>query len=102
MVAEHTFRPPWYHRNCMSEFMGLICGSYDAKKKGFAPGGASLHATMSPHGPDLQAFDTASKADLVPVKYDNSMAFMFETHFILNVTGNPIFFFIYLSIFFFF
>jgi len=56
-VQEHTFRPPYFHRNCMSEFMGLIHGSYEAKKEGFNPGGASLHSTMSPHGPDRTTFD---------------------------------------------
>jgi homogentisate 1,2-dioxygenase len=56
-VQEHTFRPPYYHRNVMSEFMGLILGEYEAKKDGFLPGGASLHSTMAPHGPDRKTFD---------------------------------------------
>ena len=81
LVAENTFRPPWYHRNIMSEFMGLITGQYDAKEEGFVPGGASLHNMMLPHGPDLDAFEKASNADLVPVKLTNTMAFMFETRF---------------------
>lgn len=79
MVAEHTFRPPWYHRNIMSEFMGLICGEYDAKEKGFVPGGMSLHNMMMPHGPDAYGFEKATESDLSPVKLDNAMAFMFET-----------------------
>jgi len=81
MVAENTFRPPWYHRNIMSEFMGLITGQYDAKEEGFVPGGASLHNMMLPHGPDLDAFEKASNADLKPVKLTSTMAFMFETRF---------------------
>lgn len=86
MVAEHSFRPPWYHRNIMSEFMGLICGQYDAKEEGFVPGGFSLHNLMLPHGPDLDAFEKASNVDLQPVKLNNTMAFMFETRFPQQVT----------------
>ena len=66
LVAENTFRPPWYHMNVMSEFMGLIYGQYDAKPQGFVPGGFSLHNTMLPHGPDVDAFEAASHADLKP------------------------------------
>jgi homogentisate 1,2-dioxygenase len=80
-VAEDTFRPPWYHRNIMSEFMGLIKGQYDAKEEGFVPGGASLHNMMLPHGPDADAFDKASNVELKPVKLTNTLAFMFETRF---------------------
>ncbi len=79
LVAEHSFRPPWYHMNIMSEFMGLIYGQYDAKERGFAPGGMSLHNCMLPHGPDAEAFEKASTADLQPQKLSNTMAFMFET-----------------------
>ncbi|WP_306258995.1 homogentisate 1,2-dioxygenase [Pararhizobium sp. IMCC21322] len=86
LVAEHSFRPPWYHRNIMSEFMGLICGQYDAKEEGFVPGGFSLHNLMLPHGPDLDAFEKASNVDLKPVRLDNTMAFMFETRFPQQVT----------------
>ena len=64
MVAEHTFRPPWFHRNYMNEFMGLVHGAYDAKADGFAPGGVSLHNCMSAHGPDRATFDSAVAADL--------------------------------------
>ncbi|WP_036286003.1 homogentisate 1,2-dioxygenase [Methylocystis sp. ATCC 49242] len=78
-VAEHTFRPPWYHINVMSEFMGLIHGRYDAKPEGFLPGGASLHNCMLPHGPDAAAFAQASKAGLKPEKLAGSLAFMFES-----------------------
>ncbi|MEK7689609.1 MAG: homogentisate 1,2-dioxygenase, partial [Bdellovibrionota bacterium] len=67
MVAEDTFRPPYYHRNVMSEYMGLIHGVYDAKPEGFVPGGSSLHNCMSSHGPDKQTFDAASSAELKPV-----------------------------------
>ena len=85
-VAENTFRPPWYHMNCMSEFMGLIYGQYDAKPQGFVPGGFSLHNTMLPHGPDVDAFLAASSAELKPHKLTNTMAFMFETRFLQRVT----------------
>jgi homogentisate 1,2-dioxygenase len=81
MVAEGTFRPPWYHRNLMSEFMGLVHGQYDAKPEGFQPGGASLHNCMVPHGPDAEAFEKASSAPLVPHKLDNTLAFMFESRY---------------------
>jgi homogentisate 1,2-dioxygenase len=87
MVAEDTFRPPWYHRNVMSEFMGLIYGQYDAKPEGFKPGGASLHNSMVPHGPDAEAFDKASSAELAPHKLDNTLAFMFETRWRLRPTA---------------
>ncbi len=78
-VAEDTFRPPWYHRNVMSEFMGLVKGQYDAKPEGFKPGGASLHNSMVPHGPDAEAFERASHAKLAPHKLDDTLAFMFES-----------------------
>ena len=81
LVMEDTFRPPWYHRNLMSEFMGLVYGEYDAKPGGFKPGGASLHNCMVPHGPDEEAFDKASHADLKPQKLDNTLAFMFESRY---------------------
>ena len=84
MVAENTFRPPWYHRNVMSEFMGLIYGVYDAKPGGFSPGGASLHNCMSAHGPDLQAFDAATERELEPERYEDTMAFMFESRYAIQ------------------
>ncbi|HSW04822.1 homogentisate 1,2-dioxygenase [Aquabacterium sp.] len=86
LVAEDTFRPPWYHRNLMSEFMGLVHGQYDAKPEGFRPGGASLHNGMVPHGPDVEAFDKASHAPLAPHKLDNTLAFMFESRYRLVPT----------------
>lgn len=81
MVAEHTFRPPYYHRNIMSEFMGLIHGAYDAKKEGFLPGGSSLHNSMSAHGPDAAVFEKASADTLKPVKIDQTLAFMWESRY---------------------
>ena len=81
LVMEDTFRPPWYHRNLMSEFMGLVYGEYDAKPGGFKPGGASLHNAMVPHGPDEEAFEKASSVDLKPQKLDNTLAFMFESRY---------------------
>jgi homogentisate 1,2-dioxygenase len=86
MVAEDTFRPPWFHRNVMSEFMGLLTGAYDAKEGGFAPGGASLHNQMNGHGPDQASYDKAVAADLKPVKIDNTMALMFETRHVVRPT----------------
>jgi homogentisate 1,2-dioxygenase len=86
MVAEDTFRPPWFHRNVMSEFMGLIHGVYDAKAQGFAPGGASLHNCMSGHGPDAETFAKASAATLAPVKIADTLAFMFETRLVIRPT----------------
>jgi homogentisate 1,2-dioxygenase len=87
MVAEDTFRPPWYHRNLMSEFMGLVQGQYDAKPEGFRPGGMSLHNCMVPHGPDAEAFDKASRAPLAPHKLDNTLAFMFESRWRFKPTA---------------
>jgi len=87
MVAEDTFRPPWYHRNLMSEFMGLVYGQYDAKPEGFRPGGASLHNSMVPHGPDAEAFEKATRAELVPHKLDNTLAFMFESRWCFRPTA---------------
>ncbi|WP_349970987.1 homogentisate 1,2-dioxygenase [Pseudomonas caspiana] len=84
MVAENTFRPPWFHRNLMNEFMGLIEGAYDAKAEGFMPGGASLHNCMSAHGPDNATAEKATSAQLQPHKIDNTMAFMFETGKVLR------------------
>ncbi|PWJ86003.1 homogentisate 1,2-dioxygenase [Pseudaminobacter salicylatoxidans] len=81
LVAEDTFRPPWYHRNIMSEFMGLVHGQYDAKAEGFVPGGISLHNMMLAHGPDSSGYEKASHAELTPVKLDHTLAFMFETRF---------------------
>ncbi len=85
-VAEDTFRPPWYHMNVMSEFMGLIYGQYDAKPQGFVPGGFSLHNCMLPHGPDAEAFEAASNAALAPRKLAGTMAFMFESRHTQRVT----------------
>lgn len=79
LVAEHTFRPPYFHRNYMSEFMGLIEGIYDGKAEGFVPGGFSLHNRMTPHGPDAKTFEKASNAELKPVYLEGTLAFMFES-----------------------
>ena len=79
MVAEDTFRPPWFHRNVMSECMGLIHGAYDAKAEGFAPGGMSLHNLMAGHGPDVESWRNASEAELTPHKIEGTMAFMVES-----------------------
>ena len=88
MVAEHTFRPPWFHRNFMNEFMGLIHGVYDAKEGGgFVPGGASLHNCMSGHGPDADTYKRMTQAELAPVKLTDTLAFMFETRFVARPTA---------------
>jgi len=86
LVAENTFRPPWYHKNIMSELMGNIHGQYDAKPQGFVPGGMSLHNMMLPHGPDKQAFEGASNSNLGPEKLEETMSFMFETRFPQHLT----------------
>ena len=88
LVAQDTFRPPWFHRNVASEFMGLVHGVYDAKAEGFAPGGASLHNCMSGHGPDAATFEKASNADLSkPDVIRDTMAFMFETRAVIRPTA---------------
>jgi homogentisate 1,2-dioxygenase len=86
MVAERTFRPPWFHRNVMSELMGLVHGAYDAKAEGFLPGGVSIHNCMSAHGPDVATYDKASKAELKPHKIDNTLAFMWESRYVFRPT----------------
>ncbi|MFD8326720.1 homogentisate 1,2-dioxygenase [Streptomyces lydicus] len=89
LVGEDTFRPPYFHRNVMTEYMGLIEGAYDAKtagEGGFVPGGGSLHNMMSAHGPDRETFDRASAAELAPQKIDDGLAFMFETRWPLTLT----------------
>lgn len=80
MIAEHTFRPPYFHRNIMSELMGLIEGEYDAKREGFLPGGISIHNAFTPHGPDKKIFEAATNAALSPEKYENTLAFMLESN----------------------
>ncbi|MGH4030812.1 homogentisate 1,2-dioxygenase [Actinomycetota bacterium Odt1-20B] len=86
LVGEDTFRPPYFHRNVMSEYMGLIEGAYDAKAEGFVPGGGSLHNMMSAHGPDRDTFEKASAAELKPQKIDDGLAFMFETRWPVTAT----------------
>lgn len=90
VVAEHTFRPPHFHRNIMTEFMGLIRGRHDSKAEGFVPGGASLHNQWGAHGPDRETFDLATAADLQPVKLENTISFMFETRLALAVTDTAL------------
>jgi len=87
MVAENTFRPPWFHRNVMSEYMGLVRGAYDAKAEGFVPGGGSLHNCMAGHGPDATTFERASNAELAPQRIDNTLAFMFESRYVIRPTA---------------
>lgn len=86
MVAENTFRPPYYHRNLMSEFMGLIKGIYDAKPDSFSPGGVSIHNRFSAHGPAADVFEKASNEKLDPIKQENTLAFMFESHNLWKIT----------------
>jgi homogentisate 1,2-dioxygenase len=87
LAMEHTFRPPWFHRNVASEFMGLVRGVYDAKAEGFVPGGASLHNCMTAHGPDAQTFEKASRADISHPDYiRDTMAIMFETRCVIRPT----------------
>jgi len=86
LVGEDTFRPPWFHRNVMSEYMGLVQGVYDAKAEGFVPGGASLHNTFASHGPDADTYAKASTAELRPQKLDGTLAFMFESRWAMVPT----------------
>jgi homogentisate 1,2-dioxygenase len=90
MVAEHTFRPPWFHRNVMNECMGLVLGAYDAKAGGFSPGGLSLHSCMSAHGPDAETTERAMAAELAPHRIDNTLACMFETRQVLRPTRHAL------------
>ncbi|WP_165988784.1 homogentisate 1,2-dioxygenase [Streptomyces sp. YIM 98790] len=90
LVGEDTFRPPYFHRNVMSEYMGLIEGAYDAKAEGFLPGGGSLHNMMSAHGPDRETFDRASAAELRPQKTEDGLAFMFETRWPVTLTAQAL------------
>ncbi|MFS2014486.1 homogentisate 1,2-dioxygenase [Azospirillum sp. CT11-132] len=91
LVQEDTFRPPWFHRNIASEFMGLIVGVYDAKEEGFLPGGASLHNCMSGHGPDAETFAKATAADTArPQRVGDTMAFMFETRAVIRPTRHAL------------
>ncbi len=88
VVMEDLFRPPWYHMNVMSEFMGLVYGVYDAKPTGFVPGGMSLHNALVPHGPDAEAFERASTCQArAPEALPVTMAFMFETRYPLSATA---------------
>jgi homogentisate 1,2-dioxygenase len=86
LVAEDTFRPPWFHRNVMSELMGLVHGVYDAKAEGFLPGGVSIHNSMSAHGPDVTTYERAVAAELKPQKIDNTLAFMWESRYVFCPT----------------
>jgi len=91
LAARDTFRPPWFHRNVASEFMGLIHGVYDAKAEGFAPGGASLHNCMTGHGPDAETFAKASRSDTSkPDIIADTMAFMFETRCVIHPTAEAL------------
>ena len=91
LAMQDTFRPPWFHRNVASEFMGLVHGAYDAKAEGFSPGGASLHNCMTGHGPDAETFEKASRADLSkPDVIKDTMAFMFETRFVWHPTAQAL------------
>jgi homogentisate 1,2-dioxygenase len=90
MVAEQTFRPPWFHRNVMSELMGLVHGVYDAKAEGFLPGGVSIHNCMQPHGPDVPTFDKATQAELAPHRIDNTLAFMWESRWVFRPTKHAL------------
>ena len=90
MVAEHTFRPPWFHRNIMNECMGLVRGVYDAKATGFLPGGLSLHGLFAAHGPDAPTVERASAENLAPMKLGDTLAFMFETRQVLRPTAHAL------------
>lgn len=87
LVQEHTFKPPYFHRNCMSEFMGSISGAYDAKGEGFGPGCSSLHSCMTPHGPDAESYEKAVNAPEKPFKTaEDGLAFMFESGYLMKTS----------------
>jgi homogentisate 1,2-dioxygenase len=86
LVGEDTFRPPWFHRNVMSELMGLVHGVYDAKAEGFLPGGVSIHNCMTAHGPDVATWEKASAARLEPQKITDTLAFMWESRYVFRPT----------------
>jgi homogentisate 1,2-dioxygenase len=86
-VAEHTFRPPWFHRNTMSELMGLVRGVYETKAEGFAPGGISIHHCMSAHGPDAASWEKAARQELKPEKLEGTLAFMWESRYVFRPTA---------------
>ena len=90
LVAEQTFRPPWFHRNVMSELMGLVHGVYDAKAEGFLPGGVSIHNCMQPHGPDVPTFEKATQSELAPHRIDNTLAFMWESRWVFRPTKHAL------------
>ena len=90
MVAEHTFRPPWFHRNVMSELMGLVHGVYDAKAEGFLPGGISIHNCMSAHGPDATTYGRSVAEELAPKKIENTLAFMWESRYVFRPTAGAL------------
>lgn len=90
LVAENTFRPPYFHRNVMNEFMGLVRGVYDAKAEGFQPGGASMHNCLTPHGPDATTFETATQMPLQPAYLNDTLAFMFESRYSYRVTAQAL------------
>ena len=90
LVGEDTFRPPWFHRNVASEFMGLVHGEYDAKKEGFVPGAASLHNAMTSHGPDYASYAQAVAAELKPHYLGGTLAFMFEGRHAFEPTAHAI------------
>jgi homogentisate 1,2-dioxygenase len=85
-VAEHTFRPPGFHRNSVAEFLSIVSGNHNSKSSSFAPGGASLHNNWAPHGPDVSTLERGRAAPLEPQKIDNSLVFMIESRFPLSVT----------------
>jgi homogentisate 1,2-dioxygenase len=87
VVAEHTFRPPGFHRNCVAEFLGIVTGKHDSKSRGFPPGGASLHNTWAAHGPDVETIEKARIAELLPQRLNDTLVFMFESRFPLQVTA---------------
>ena len=89
-VADDTFRPPWFHRNVMSELMGLVHGAYESKAEGFLPGGVSIHNCMQPHGPDLPTFERATNAELAPRRIDNTLAFMWESRWVFRPTRHAL------------
>ena len=91
LVGENTFRPPWYHRNVMTEFMGLLQRRLRRQGRRFLlPGGASLHNCMTAHGPDAETWERASHAEPLPHKIEDTMAFMFESRYAMRLTRHAV------------
>jgi homogentisate 1,2-dioxygenase len=84
-VAEHTFRPPYYHRNVATEFSYIV--ALPEPYSGFEKGAYFLSPSMTPHGISGRAHRQALEADDAPRRLpDGSIWVMFETALGLRLT----------------